>query len=402
MYMNVEHLKYIQPLFDEAVKTNKVAGLNLLVYKNGKEIAYFQSGYADIEKKLKYERNTICRMYSMTKPVTAVAAMILVEKGKLDLSEELGNYIPAFWNLQVCESGENIRKSYRNILIQDLLNMTSGYTYGAWSENSPLGEKMTSALIQELNNDATEQNKITTQEVAQRLSKIPVSFEPGTNYNYGLSADILGAVIEKVSEMKFSDFLKKNIFEPLCMYDTDFYVPAEKQSRLSKVYKSTDTENGKKLELFTNSNLGVQDKMEHIPAFESGGAGLCSTVDDYIKFAQMLVNKGEFNKKRILQKKTVEFMQNAVLRTDLQQCFNQKMEHLSGYTYCNLMRIAFEPEKCKFITEKGEFGWDGWLGPYLSIDIKNQLAIVMTMQRTDSGTTDITRKMKNIVYSALD
>lgn len=402
MYMNVEHLKYIQPLFDEAVKTNKVAGLNLLVYKNGKEIAYFQSGYADIEKKLKYERNTICRMYSMTKPVTAVAAMILVEKGKLDLSEELGNYIPAFWNLQVCESGENIRKSYRNILIQDLLNMTSGYTYGAWSENSPLGEKMTSALIQELNNDTTEQNKITTQEVAQRLSKIPVSFEPGTNYNYGLSADILGAVIEKVSEMKFSDFLKKNIFEPLCMYDTDFYVPAEKQSRLSKVYKSTDTENGKKLELFTNSNLGVQDKMEHIPAFESGGAGLCSTVDDYIKFAQMLVNKGEFNKKRILQKKTVEFMQNAVLRTDLQQCFNQKMEHLSGYTYCNLMRIAFEPEKCKFITEKGEFGWDGWLGPYLSIDIKNQLAIVMTMQRTDSGTTDITRKMKNIVYSALD
>lgn len=402
MYMNVEHLKYIQPLFDEAVKTNKVAGLNLLVYKNGKEIAYFQSGYADIEKKLKYERNTICRMYSMTKPVTAVAAMILVEKGKLDLSEELGNYIPAFWNLQVCESGENIRKSYRNILIQDLLNMTSGYTYGAWSENSPLGEKMTSALIQELNNDATKQNKITTQEVAQRLSKIPVSFEPGTNYNYGLSADILGAVIEKVSEMKFSDFLKKNIFEPLCMYDTDFYVPAEKQSRLSKVYKSADTENGKKLELFTNSNLGVQDKMEHIPAFESGGAGLCSTVDDYIKFAQMLVNKGEFNKKRILQKKTVEFMQNAVLRTDLQQCFNQKMEHLSGYTYCNLMRIAFEPEKCKFITEKGEFGWDGWLGPYLSIDIKNQLAIVMTMQRTDSGTTDITRKMKNIVYSALD
>lgn len=402
MYMNVEHLKYIQLLFDDAVKTNKVAGLNLLIYKNGKEIAYFQSGYADIEKKLKYERNTICRMYSMTKPVTAVAAMILVEKGKLDLSEELGNYIPAFWNLQVCESGKNIRKSYRNILIQDLLNMTSGYTYGAWSENSPLGEKMTSALIQELNNDAAEQNKITTQEVAQRLSKIPVSFEPGTNYNYGLSADILGAVIEKVSEMKFSDFLKKNIFEPLCMYDTDFYVPAEKQSRLSKVYKSTDTENGKKLELFTNPNLGVQDTMEHIPAFESGGAGLCSVVDDYIKFAQMLVNKGEFNKKRILQKKTVEFMQNAVLRTDLQQCFNQKMEHLSGYTYCNLMRIAFEPEKCKFITEKGEFGWDGWLGPYLSIDIKNQLAIVMTMQRTDSGTTDITRKMKNIVYSALD
>lgn len=399
--MNTNHLQYIQPLFDNAVEQNKLAGINLLIYKDGKEIAYFQSGYADRDNNKKYERNTICRMYSMTKPVTAVAAMILVEEGKLDISEELGVYLPSFWNLSVCESKENVRKSYRNILIQDLLNMTSGYTYGAWSDEAPLGEKMTSELIQQLNEDVIGKNQITTQQVAERLSKIPVSFEPGTNYSYGLSADILGAVIEKVSGMRLSDFYRTKIFEPLKMMDTGFFVPQKKQSRLAKVYKSIETQNGKKLELFTNCNLGIQDKMDHLPSFESGGAGLCSTVDDYMKFAQMLVNKGELNGKRILQTKTVEFLQNAVLRSDLQQFFNLKMEHLSGYTYCNLMRVAFEPEKCQFLAEKGEFGWDGWLGPYLLVDIKNQLAIVMTMQRTDSGTTDVTRKMKNIVYSSL-
>lgn len=400
--MNANHLKNIQSIFDDAVKANKVAGLNLLIYQNGKEIAYFQSGYADIEKKLKYERNTIFRIYSMTKPITAVAAMILVEKGKLDLAEELGYYIPEFWNLQVCESGENVRKSRRNIFIQDLLNMTSGYGYGAWDENSPFGEKETSALIRELNEDAAGQNKISAQEVALRLAKIPVSFEPGTNYSYGFSADILGAVIEKVSGMKLSEFFKKNIFEPLQMNDTDFYVPAEKLSRLSNVYESADSSNGKILKLFSEPNLGVQHKMDRAPAFESGGSGLCSTVDDYMKFARMLTNKGELCKNRVLQERTVEFMQSAVLRADLQQYFNQKMEHLSGYTYCNLMRIAFEPERCKVFTEKNEFGWDGWLGPYFSADIKNRLAIVMTMQRVNSGTTDVTRKMKNVVYSALD
>ena len=405
--MDKNHLKHIQTLFDDATAQKKMAGVNLLIYKDGNEIGYFQSGYADINEKRLYDRNTICRMYSMTKPVTAVAALILVEEGKLDLSEELGNYLPCFWNLQVCYKGNDIRKSCRNILIQDLLNMTSGYTYGAWSDDSPIGEKMTSTLINELNQDVIGENKITTQQVAQRLAQIPVSFEPGTDYNYGLSADILGAVIEKVSGEKLSEFMKKRIFEPLGMSDTAFFVPFEKQPRLSKVYKSYDVKDekgnvtGKELELFTNCNLGIQDKMDHAPAFESGGAGLCSTIDDYMKFALMLLNKGLFNGKRILQPKTVEFMQNCCLRDDLQQHFNQKMEHLSGYTYCNLVRVAFEPEKCKFITEKGEFGWDGWLGPYLSIDIKNQLAIVMTMQRTDSGTTDVTRKMKNIVYSSL-
>lgn len=402
--MNTSNLNLIQNVMDNATKSNYVAGMNCLVVHDNKEIGYWQSGYADIENKKLFTRNTICRMYSMSKPVTACAAMILVQEGKLDLAEPLGNYIPSFYNLQISrEHGRNakIEKSTRNILIKDLLNMTSGYTYGAWSEDAPCGELLTSDLINELNRDAAGDSKITTMDVAERLAKIPVSFEPGTDYQYGLSADILGAVIEKVSGMKFSEFLKERIFNPLKMYDTGFYVPADKQNRLSKVYRCENTDGKNKLTLFTNCNLGIQDKMDHAPSFESGGAGLCSTVEDYMKFASMLANKGELDGIRILNESTVEYLSSAKLIDNLQRCFDIKMEHLCGYTYANLLRVAIDKGKCTAITENGEFGWDGWLGPYVSVDLKNKLAVVITMQRTDSGTTEPARKIKNIIYSSL-
>ena len=272
--------------------------------------------------------------------------------------------------------------------------MTSGYGYGAYWEGSTYGEHETSKLIDELNADVAGPNKITTREFASRIAKIPLNFEPGTDYQYGYSADILGAVIEKVSGQKFSDFLKQNIFDPVGMQDTAFYVPQPKQSRLSKIYRTGHEE-------FIGCNLGVGYKMENPPAFESGGAGLCSTVDDYMKFGLMLLNKGNLDGANILHPATVDFMTNATLRDDIQQKFNQKMEHLSGYTYCNLLRIAKEPEKSKALTTKGEYGWDGWLGPYLGIDPANRLVVVMTMQKVDAGTWDLTRKIKNIIYSSI-
>lgn len=399
--MDFNHLKNIQNVFDEAVYQHKVAGLNCAVYKDGKEVGYWQSGFADIENKRPFNRDTICRLFSMTKPITCVAAWILIEKGKIDIADEVGKYIPEFWNLQISyDSGKNgkMQKSNRNVTIQDLLNMTSGYTYGAWWDGALYGEHLTSDLIAELNKDCVDSCKITTLDVAKRLAKIPVSFEPGTSYSYGLSADIMAAVIEVVSKMKYSDFLKKYIFEPLGMNDTDFYVHPKNYNRLAKVYAC---DNQKDIIEFSNAHLGIQPKMDHAPSFESGGAGLCSSLDDYLKFALMLANKGEFNGKRILQSKTVEYFTKARLRSNLQQKFDENMENFSGYTYCNFLRVAYEPGKCKYLTDEGEFGWDGWLGPYLSVDIKNQLVIVMLMQKTGAGTWEVTRKLKNIVNSSL-
>lgn len=399
--MDLNHLKNIQNIFDDAVKAYKVAGLNCAVYKDGNEIGYWQSGFKDAENKIPFGRDTICRLFSMSKPVTSVAAWILIEQGKIDLADEVGKYIPEFWNLQVSDKpgkDGSAKKATRNVTIQDLLNMTSGYTYGAWWDGAAYGEHLTSALINELNEDCTGKNLITTLDVAKRLAAIPVSFEPGTNYCYGLSADIMGAVIEVVSGMKYSDFLKKNIFEPLGMKDTDFYVHPENSHRLAKAYICDD---GKEFKEFKAPNLGIQNKMDHAPSFESGGAGLCSTLDDYLKFALMLLNGGELNGIRILQKKTVEYFSKACLKTDLQQKFDQNMAHWPGHTYCNFFRVCNEPGKANYLTDAGEFGWDGWLGPYLSVDPVNNMVIVMLMQKTNAGTWEVTRKTKNVIHSSL-
>lgn len=394
--MDINQLKYIQPVLDDFVNKNQASGLNLLIYKDNQELGYWQSGLRDLENNQPYDRNTIVRLFSMSKPVTAVAAMMLAEEGKLDPAEEVWNYLPEYKNLTVCtEKGRKgkARPAWSQLLVKDLLNMTGGYTYGAWSEDSPLGEHLTSDLIAELNKDAAGENRITTREVAKRLAAIPLSFDPGTDYSYGLCADILGAVIEAASGMKFSDFLKKRIFNPLGMKDTDFYVPEEKQKRLAKVYRSIyeDSSASRHLEQFTDCNLGIQYKMNKAPAFESGGAGLCSTVDDYMRFAHMLSNGGSIDGVQLLHPATVKRLASARLMPELQKRFDIKMPHLAGYSYCNLLRVA----------ENADFGWDGWLGPFVSMDINTKLTIVMTMQRCDSGTTTAARRVQNILYNAL-
>lgn len=392
--MNLNHLLNIQNALDYSFSNKDVAGVNCLVLQNGKEIGYWQSGFRDVKKKELYSRDTIVRLYSMSKPVTSVAAFILIERGLLDSTAEVQKYLPEYKDLTVLKNNK-IEKCSRPLLVQDLLNMTSGYTYGG---SGTTGLEKTSEILNALNDDVLNDCKISTREVAKRLASVPLEFEPGTDYQYGLSADILGAVIEVVSGMKFSDFLKKEIFIPLGMNETDFYVQNKNLPRLANVYKC---QSNKDFELFEKPNLGIQPFMNKQPSFESGGAGLCSTIDDYSKFCLMLANKGILNGKRILQEKTVEYFTNAHLRKDLQNCFDIKMPHLCGYTYTNLFRVAIDKGTCNVITENKEFGWDGWLGPYMSVDLKNNLVIVMTMQRTDSGTWELTRKVKNIIYSSL-
>ena len=391
--MNTAHLSNIQNVLDNSVLKGKISGANCLIFKDGKELGYWESGLADIEAGVPFKRNTICRLYSMSKPVTSVGVLKLLEEGKIDLDQCVSEYLPEFQNLKVCDNGK-IRKSWRPLKIQDLMNMTSGYTYGGDDDE---GRRQTSRLIGELNEHF---DTITTREFARRIAEIPVTFEPGTSYEYGFSADILGALIEAVSGKKFSQYMKENIFDPLGMKDTGYWVPASEQKRLSKVYRRP-SDGTNHPTLFTNNNLGIQDKMDKEPAFESGGAGLVSTIDDYMRFVRMLVNGGELDGVRILQEGTVRFMSTAKLRTNLQQVFDCKMEHLSGYSYTNLCRVCIEPDQCKFLAQKGEFGWDGWLGPYMMIDPVNKIGLVYLQQMCDSGLTDTMREIRNILYSAM-
>jgi CubicO group peptidase (beta-lactamase class C family) len=273
--------------------------------------------------------------------------------------------------------------------------MTSGYSYGGDADES---EKAITALIDDIKSKLSTDHPVTTMVAARRLGRIPLSFNPGTDYRYGLSADILGAVVEAVSGMKFGDFLRTRLFEPLGMHDTGFYVPAEKHNRLARVYQGTSYGG---LEPYFDAHLGIQNDLSFPPAFESGGAGLVSTIDDYLAFCRMLLQDGSFGGRQILQPQTVGFMRSAHINDALQLCFDRDMPHLAGYSYGNLLRIMTDPARAKTFGCAGEYGWDGWLGTFMMIDPQNKLIMVFMQQRPDCGMTGWTRRLKNVVYAAL-
>lgn len=377
----------LNALLTQAVADGEIAGANLLVIKDGRELVYTQAGFADIEAEKPFARDTICRIYSMTKPVTAVAAMLLMERGVLDIGMPVANVIPAFRNLQVWGNGKKVPPR-RNLLVKDLLSMTSGISYPGMDES---GQEV-AAVFEEVDARLYGDDPMTTMELAERIADCGLAFHPGEKWMYGSSADILGAVIEKVSGMPFGEFLRKEIFEPLGMTDTGFYVPREKQHRLAETY-----EPGRPMKRFVTNNLGICHTMHREPAFQSGGAGLVSTIDDYSKLAQSLLGHG----KQILKPETVRFMTEAKLLPWQQDSLWHSWESMYGYTYGNLLRILTEPGMALLNGWQGEYGWDGWLGTYLCNSPENDVTVLIFTQRRDAGTMEMTRKIRNVLTSEI-
>ncbi|SFB97754.1 serine hydrolase domain-containing protein [Butyrivibrio sp. YAB3001] len=407
-----DKLKLIQESMDRAVKNKEVAGVNLLVIQDGKEVYYAQSGHSDISANRPMNRDTIVHLYSQSKPVTAAAAMLLMQDGIIDLNEPVGNFIDSFKDQSYVTPDGKISKLPwdKSVRIVDLLNMTSGLVYPGI--NTP-AECTTTMLfddaIQRLkypydkpacveeselkDKHGHKKYQMSTMEFAEEIGKLPLQFIPGSFFQYGTSADVLGAVIEKVSGMKFSEFLKERIFDPLEMKDTDFYVPEEKKSRFSQVYEVVNGE----FKEFGGDHLIIRHDGNK-NAFESGGAGLFSTLDDYSHFGQMLLNGGTYNGKEILTPETVRFMTCSAVMEGPQHAFDN-WHGLEGHTYSNLMRILVSPEKALIIGNKGEYGWDGWLGAYFMNDPASKTTLLMMTQMRDYGTGYLTRRLRNIVMS---
>lgn len=376
-----------------AVSAREAAGVNLLVLQNGKELLYAESGYADIEHQKPMSRDTIFRLYSMSKPITAAGIMILMERGIIDLFNPVSKYLPGFRNQQVSVSGTLVPVK-RETTLQHLLNMTSGLPYGGADAAGQAAE----AVFEEIREKLSSDDAISTVEAANRLGSLPLSFHPGDHFMYGTSADILGAVIEVASGMRFGDFLEKELFEPLGMKDTGFFIPESKQERRSCTYELLS--DGTLAECQT-THLGISYFMESRPAFESGGAGLVSTLPDYSRFAGMLLNNGSYNGVQILRPATVAYMTGGQLLPWQQEDLNRDWGGLTGYSYGNLLRVMKEPGSAVMLTTKGEYGWDGWLGPYFSNHPDLGLTILVGMQKKDAGTTALTRKLRNIILSSL-
>ena len=374
----------------QAVENHEAAGVSLLILKDGRELCHVREGYADIETGKPLRRDSIFRLYSQSKPVTAAAAMILADRGILDLMAPVDQYLPGFTNPRVVEADGTIRPALRAPWIIDLLGMTSGLCYPDVDAAGQYADR----VFQEDQKLISASGGMSTLEFCNKLGEQPLAFDPGTRWRYGTSADILGAVIEAATGKRFSDFLREEIFEPLGMKDTAFWVPEDKQDRLVTCYRRVPGG----LEKFSSLHLAV-GQYDREPAFESGGAGLVSTLDDYAAFARMLMNGGKAGDRRILSEAAVRFMTASQLNETLRK---DMWENLSGYNYSCLMRVCDYPGRAVLFTEKNEYGWDGWLGTYFANLPDQGITFLLAQNVTDAGTTAVTRKCRNILSAYMD
>ncbi len=390
--MEYKNLEQLSVIIQKEIDDGEIAGAAIRIIHNNEIFYEDELGFANMEKRIPVIRDTIYRMASMTKPVTAVAAMILYERGQLDLLSPVSDYLEGFRNQQVLTE-KGLIPVERPVTIQDLLNMTSGIAYP--DESFEVGRRM-QAVFSEVEKSYHQGVKVSTVEFANRIGRVPLEFQPGDHWRYGASADVIGAVVEVISGKSFGQFLKDEIFTPLHMEDTDFYVPQEKLDRFSEVYDYNTKK--KSLVPFTGDMLAVFDFLAP-PAFESGGAGLVSTIRDYSRFALMLVSGGIHNGVRILGKKSVEYLQTPQLTSAQAITFNWDAQ--AGYSYGNLMRSMVDPVKAASNGSIGEFGWDGWTGNYFMVDPKEKLVMLYMIQRCGGTNPSMFRKLRSILYGAL-
>ncbi len=386
--MDRDKKEQLDAMIEREIREGRIPGF-LIGTKTEKAEEVFSYGLADAARGVKIERDTIFRLYSMSKPICAVAVWILIERGKLSLDGLLSDFLPEFHNMVRYQDHELVPVQ-NPVKIRDLLNMTAGFTY---DDEDPAGQR-TGELFAVIHQAMDEGKEISTREVMKMLAGQPLADEPGKHWRYGLCADVLGAVVETVDGRRLRDFYKEEIFDPLGMKDTGFYVPKEKQVRFAPLFRQK-VENGKcVLEYDKEHHLGLGNFLTP-PSFESAGAGLVSTYDDYMKFAWMLAGGGELAGVRILKKETVDrFAENQL--TD-RQTKGIYFEHMQGYGYGNLMRVCLDGEQAYVPGIKHAFGWDGWCGPYMMVDRRHKEVLLFFIQIAGYANWELTAQLLRLL-----
>lgn len=380
----------IAAILNTEIAKEKITGAQIGCYLHGREIYRDTFGFADRERGILVKNDTIYRMYSMTKPVTAVAAMILKERGLLDFEQKVEEFLPEFGGMSVVRADGKMEQA-QSMKISNLLQMTSGLVY----PDSDIAGNHMEQVFDEIKKWQQDKRPFSTRETVQKIASCPLAFQPGERWRYGLSADIMGAVIEVVSGEKLSHFYEKEIFGPLQMKDTGFYVPDEKQDRFAQLYKPMD----EGLAIDYNRHLGLTLCLEP-PAFESGGAGLVSTMDDYRRFANMLACKGEIDGIRILKEESVkEFAKNQLTE---HQLTTVDFPQLKGYGYGHFMRCLLDDRQIKGTGQNGEFGWDGWTGPYFTVDLEHEFTMLFFVQVSGYFYPDVLAGVRTEAYRMLE
>ena len=384
--MNV-YEENIANILEEEIRENRISGAQAACFLNGEKIVHKCAGYSCLETKRRTEADTIYRIYSMTKPVTAVASMILKERGMLDFEEPVSKYFPEYEYLKIW--GKNGKQKV-SLKIRNLLNMDSGIVYpGAENVQKEMAE-----IFEDMKNEDGIGLCYTLREVIRRISECPLAFFPGTGWQYGLSADILGGIIQEISQMSLGEFLKKEIFVPLEMADTNFYVPTEKQERFAELYRRTESGLVVEKERYLRLTLCLEK-----PSFESGGAGLVSTLDDYSHFANMLAGGGLWNQTRILKRESIQQFTKNCLSENVRKMVD--FPQMKGYGYGNLMRCLVNENEIPGKGKNGEFGWDGWTGPYFMVNLEQTFTILYFVQISNYQDWSTIWKIRNVLYDSI-
>jgi CubicO group peptidase (beta-lactamase class C family) len=378
--MSSERLARLHAAFERMVQDGKRSGAITMIVRNGKIADWKAYGFRDLERRTPMEKDTICRIWSMTKVITSVAAMLLIEEGKLTLNDPVHRYIPELKSMKVLTGGTadapRVADAERPMTIKHLLTHTSGLTYG-WGD-SPVSQLYRRAKVFDVPG---------LREFAGKVATLPLVAHPGQKYNYGISSDVLGYVVQVVSDVPFDKFVQTRILTPLKMNDTFFVTPREKLQRVAKTYTVKE---GKLAEQGTEADLSSLDTVPF------GGMGLYSTIGDYARFAQMLLNGGQLDGVRLLSRKTVELM-------TVNHLNNLEVPHIGGsgaYGFGLGGSVRADMAKANIPGSIGQFGWDGAASTYFRIDPKERTAALLFQQHMPFDTPSL-ELFSTLFYQAI-
>jgi CubicO group peptidase (beta-lactamase class C family) len=399
--MASDRLERIETVFKKEIEEGKLPGVVIMVARKG-NLAYSKSiGFKDKERQAAMSDDAIFRIYSMTKPMVSVAAMILVEEGKIQLTDPVSKFLPAFAKMQVSQPRTDYygNVSYvmvpadRAMTVQDLLRHSAGLAYGEITKNAPAKDAYAKAGVYKPGVMDYDSRDMTPQEQVEQLAKAPLIHQPGTSWEYSLASDVLGRVVEVASGKELGEFLEERVFKPLKMYDTGFFVPQGKMARLAQA-------------LPNDPATGAPNKLLDVtkpPKNASGGAGAVSTAADYLRFCQMLLNGGSLDGARILSRTTIRLMASDHLGNRINNPVTpgELLLGTPGYTFGLGFSVRNGTGIAGVAGSEGEYMWAGYAGTYFWVDPQEQLVGVLMSQQPGPSRAYYRKMVKNLVYQAI-
>ena len=411
--LSSSRLDRVTDWLNQQVESERLAGASTMICRNGR-IGYLESaGQSDLENGKPFDASTIVRIFSMTKPITSVAAMMLYEEGRYQLDDPVAKYLPEFTDTKVWKgegSLENVEDQTSPMLVKHLFMHTSGLTYGFMNAN---------VVDQEHRNQKIEfpGTAGTLEDLVKRLAGIPLIAQPGTRWNYSVSTDVLGRLVEVWSGLSLEAFFKERILEPLGMHDTGFSVTKGNRDRFASLYSplsGADMSNVGKKSVSDSRQMKPGLKLQEPAATSrylkptklfSGGGGLTGTIGDYARFCQMLLNGGELDGERLLSPITVNYMRSNQLPDNADMAaMGQPVWSETSYDGIGFglgFAVVIDPPKASIITSVGEHHWGGAASTFFWIDPQEDLFVVFFTQLMPSSTYPIRRELRTRVYQAI-